>query len=92
MSKILEKEFRNELYKNLCDAGYDKAEATSIVSVKYSAALKEKVVIDLKDLITNVEADNFDVINIENIGNNIGELVKIKEFFEKKEKKSEKSS
>ena len=92
MSKILEKEFRNELYKNLCDAGYDKAEATSIVSVKYSAALKEKVVIDLKDLITNVEADNFDAINIENIGNNIGELVKIKEFFEKKEKKSEKSS
>lgn len=92
MSKILEKDFRNELYKNLCDAGYDKAEATSIVSVKYSAALKEKVVIDLKDLINNVEADKFDVINIENIGANIGELVKIKDFFEKKEKKSEKSS
>ena len=92
MSKILEKEFRNELYKNLCDAGYDKAEATSIVSVKYSAALKEKVVIDLKDLITNVEADNFTALSIENIGNNIGELIKIKEFFEKKEKKSEKSS
>lgn len=92
MSKILEKEFRNELYKNLCDAGYDKAEATSIVSVKYSAALKEKVVTDLKDLIINVEADNFTALSIENIGNNIGELVKIKEFFEKKEKKSEKSS
>ena len=92
MSKILEKDFRNELYKNLCDAGYSKGEATSIVSVKYSTALKEKVVIDLKDLITNVEADNFDAINIENIGNNIGELMKIKEFFENREKKSEKSS
>lgn len=98
MSKILEKDFRNELYKNLCDAGYSKGEATSIVSVKYSTALKEKVVIDLKDLITNVEADNFDTINIENIGNNIGELVKIKEFFDKKKtldetkKNSEKSS
>ena len=92
MSKILEKEFRNELYKNLCDAGYDKAEATSIVSVKYSAALKEKVVTDLKDLIINIEADNFEALSVENIGNNIGELVKIKEFFEKKEKKSEKSS
>jgi hypothetical protein len=92
MSKILEKEFRNELYKNLCDAGYDKAEATSIVSVKYSAALKEKVVTDLKDLIVNIEADNFEALSVENIGNNIGELVKIKEFFEKKEKKSEKSS
>ena len=92
MSKILEKDFRNELYKNLCDAGYDKAEATSIVSVKYSAALKEKVVTDLKDLIVNIEADNFEALSVENIGNNIGELVKIKEFFEKKEKKSEKSS
>ena len=92
MSKILEKEFRNELYKNLCDAGYDKAEATSIVSVKYSAALKEKIVTDLKDLIVNIEADNFEALSVENIGNNIGELVKIKEFFEKKEKKSEKSS
>ena len=87
MSKILEKEFRNELYKNLCDAGYDKAEATSIVSVKYSAALKEKIVTDLKDLIVNIEADNFEALSVENIGNNIGELVKIKEFFEKKEKK-----
>jgi len=92
MSKILEKEFRNELYKNLCDAGYDKAEATSIVSVKYSAALKEKIVTDLKDLIVNIEADNFEALSVENIGNSIGELVKIKEFFEKKEKKSEKSS
>ena len=92
MSKILEKDFRNELYKNLCDAGYDKAEATSIVSVKYSAALKEKVVTDLKDLIVNIEADNFEALSVENIGNNIGELVKIKEFFENKEKKSEKSS
>jgi len=92
MSKILEKDFRNELYKNLCDAGYDKAEATSIVSVKYSAALKEKIVTDLKDLIVNIEADNFEALSVENIGNNIGELVKIKEFFEKKEKKSEKSS
>ena len=92
MSKILEKEFRNELYKNLCDAGYDKAEATSIVSVKYSAALKEKIVTDLKDLIVNIEADNFEALSVENIGNSIGELVKIKEFFDKKEKKSEKSS
>jgi len=92
MSKILEKEFRNELYKNLCDAGYDKAEATSIVSVKYSAALKEKIVTDLKDLIVNIEADNFEALSVENIGNSIGELVKKKEFFDKKEKKSEKSS
>ena len=92
MSKILEKDFRNELYKNLCDAGYSKGEATSIVSVKYSAALKEKVVTDLKDLIVNIEADNFEALSVDNIGNNIGELVKIKEFFEKKEKKSEKSS
>lgn len=40
MSKILEKEFRNELYKNLCEAGYEKQEAQKIVSVKYRDTLR----------------------------------------------------
>ena len=97
MSKILEKDFRNELYKNLCDAGYDKAEATSIVSVKYSSALKEKVIGHLKQMVDNVENDKFN-ISTEELTNDLSELTKIKEFFDKKQaideskKNSEKSS
>jgi hypothetical protein len=97
MSKILEKDFRNELYKNLCDAGYSKGEATSIVSVKYSSALKEKVIGHLKQMVDNVENDKFN-ISTEELTNDLSELTKIKEFFDKKQaideskKNSEKSS
>ena len=97
MSKILEKDFRNELYKNLCDAGYSKGEATSIVSVKYSSALKEKVIGNLKQMVDNVENDKFN-ISTEELTNDLSELTKIKEFFDKKQaideskKNSEKSS
>jgi hypothetical protein len=97
MSKILEKDFRNELYKNLCDAGYSKGEATSIVSVKYSSALKEKVIGHLKQMVDNVEYDKFN-ISTEELTNDLSELTKIKEFFDKKQaideskKNSEKSS
>ena len=97
MSKILEKDFRNELYKNLCDAGYSKGEATSIVSVKYSSALKEKVVGHLKQMIDDVENDKFNP-STEELTNDLSELTKIKEFFDKKQaideskKNSEKSS
>ena len=97
MSKILEKDFRNELYKNLCDAGYSKGEATSIVSVKYSSALKEKVISNLKQMVDNVEHDTFN-ISTEELTNDLSELTKIKDFFDKKQaideskKNSEKSS
>ena len=79
MSKILEKDFRNELYKNLCDAGYSKGEATSIVSVKYSSALKEKVIGHLKQMVDNVENDKFN-ISTEELTNDLSELTKIKEL------------
>ena len=95
MGKILEKEFRNELYKNLCEAGYSKGEATSIVSVKYSSALKEDLIGKLNQFIKNVDEDNYDfTINGEEINNSLSELGKLKEFFAKKEsrEKSEKSS
>ena len=97
MSKILEKDFRNELYKNLCDAGYSKGEATSIVSVKYSSALKEKVIEHLKQMVENVENDTFD-ISTEEFTFDLSELTKLKDFFDKKQaideskKNSEKSS
>lgn len=93
MGKILEKEFRNELYKNLCEAGYSKAEATNIVSVKYASALKTDLVEKLKTQAANLEADKDElVLSTDEYANCLSELAKLKEFFGKKEKISEKSS
>lgn len=86
MSKILDKDFRNELYKNLCDAGYSKGEATSIVSVKYRDALKDKLIFNLKEQVSNIEEDRYvNIINLEEFTASLGELTKIQEFFKKKE-------
>lgn len=93
MSKILDKDFRNELYKNLCDAGYSKGEATSIVSVKYNDALKISLVEKLRAQADNIENGNKElVLSTDEYSNILAELVKLEEFFAKKEKNSEKSS
>ena len=41
--KILDGNFRKELYKNLVEIGYEKQEAQKIVGVKYFKALKENL-------------------------------------------------
>ena len=93
MSKILDKDFRNELYKSLCDAGYSKGEATSIVSVKYNDALKTSLVEKLRAQADNIENGNKElVLSTDEYSNILAELVKLEEFFAKKEKNSEKSS
>ena len=93
MVKILDKDFRNELYKNLCDAGYSKGEATSIVSVKYRDALKTNLVEKLRAQADNVENGKDELIlSVDEYSNILAELVKLEEFFNKKEKNSEKSS
>ena len=93
MVKILDKDFRNELYKNLCDAGYSKGEATSIVSVKYRDALKTNLVEKLRAQADNVENSKDELIlSVDEYSNILAELVKLEEFFNKKEKNSEKSS
>lgn len=93
MSKILDKDFRNELYKNLCDAGYSKGEATSIVSVKYRDALKTNLVEKLRAQADNVENGKDELIlSVDEYSNILAELVKLEEFFNKKDKNSEKSS
>lgn len=61
MSKILNGEFRKELYKNLVDAGYEKLEAQKIIGSKYYAALSEDLQESLKALsetITNGDYEN----------------------------------
>ena len=47
MEKILESDFRNNLYKSLVEAGYEKKEAQKIVGVKYHQALKADVILRL---------------------------------------------
>jgi hypothetical protein len=57
--KILDNDFRKGLYKNLVDAGYDKAEAQKIVGVKYFNALKEKVNTTISTISEHLANDNF---------------------------------
>ena len=93
MGKILEKEFRNELYKNLCEAGYEKQEAQKIVSVKYRDILKGKLMESLHAQIDSIEDGKNELIVItEALANGLSELTKLNDFFEKLEKNSEKSS
>lgn len=61
-TKILDNDFRKELYKNLVEAGYEKTEAQQIVGVKYFTALKEKVLETANTIIANVNDDNFDAL------------------------------
>lgn len=93
MGKILEKEFRNELYKNLCEAGYEKQEAQKIVSVKYRDILKGKLMESLHAQIDSIkDGKNELIVNTEELANGLSELTKLNDFFEKLEKNSEKSS
>ena len=80
MSKILENEFRKELYKNLTDAGYDKKEAQQIVGKKYYEALKEVTKDLVGNLMASIEVDNYEYDTTELL-NNIGELAKLKEIL-----------
>lgn len=84
MSRILESEFRKELYKNLVDAGYDKQEAQKIVGVKYFNALKESTLSVLRNIYNEVEVNQFNMLTDEFIlkfNENINELNKMQEFI-----------
>ena len=61
-TKILDNDFRKELYKNLVEAGYEKTEAQQIVGVKYFTALKERVIETANTIIANVNDGNFDAL------------------------------
>ena len=81
MGKILEKDFRNGLYKSLVEAGYNKDEAQKIIGQKYYGALKEDVVKRLNEAIENVNNDNvaFQVDAV--INESLAELTKLKEIL-----------
>ena len=80
MSKILESEFRNNLYKSLVEAGYEKKEAQKIVGVKYHGALKADLKAKLNVLVARVEGEDYDnlAFNGEELNGIVEELKKIK--------------
>lgn len=83
MAKILESDFRKELYKNLVEAGYEKMEAQKIIGNKYHVALKESLADKFKELVKAVDEENYDAIVIDNeqINGTIEELKKVKELL-----------
>lgn len=82
--KILDSDFRKELYKNLVEAGYEKQEAQKIVGVKYYNALKDKMLTLLSSLSSDINGNQFnslseDFINVYNA--DIAELQKMSEYL-----------
>lgn len=93
MSKILDKDFRNELYKSLQEAGYSKGEATNIVSIKYSEALKINLVNKLREQADSIEHGKEELLlSADEYSSILSEWAKLKEFFGKKEEKNSKKS
>ena len=84
MDKILDGEFRNTLYKNLVDAGYQKKEAQKIIGVKYHDALRDDLRKRLAVLSTLVESETYDslVFNGEELNAIVDELKKVKGVIE----------
>ena len=83
MDKILDGEFRNTLYKNLVDAGYEKKEAQKIIGVKYHSALKAELVGILKDNLQVIEEEVYDItFDADKLNGMITELKKVKDVIE----------
>jgi uncharacterized protein YpiB (UPF0302 family) len=81
MSKILEAEFRKELYKTLTEAGYEKKEAQAIVGKKYYETLRAKLREDLANALDKVDREMYEWSVAElNIDETLSELTKMKEF------------
>ena len=84
MDKILDGEFRNTLYKNLVDAGYEKKEAQKIIGVKYHSALKADFKAILSVLVARVEGEDYDNITFDadKLNGMLAELKKVKGVIE----------
>ena len=83
MVKILDGEFRKNLYKDLVDAGYDKQEAQVIVGKKYYVALNDHVLNTLATLLEDVRNERYDVGKVvQDLPDQFGELAKMHDFLE----------
>ena len=82
MSKILDGEFRKELYKNLVEAGYEKAEAQKIVGAKYYTALKDDVTHEVDSFLNDIVKENYDTtLNYEEVSKKLGELKNLSQIL-----------
>ena len=82
--KILDSDFRKELYKNLVEAGYEKQEAQKIVGVKYYNALKDKMLTLLSSLSSDINGNQFNSLSedfINGYNADIAELQKMSEYL-----------
>ena len=82
--KILDSEFRKELYKNLVEAGYEKQEAQKIVGVKYLKALKDSLTNMFSMILQNLEHNEIEPLDeplVNDINNSISELKKMSEYL-----------
>ena len=82
--KILDGNFRKELYKNLVEIGYEKQEAQKIVGFKYFKALKESLTNMFNMILQNLEHDEIEPLDeplVNDINNSISELKKMKEYL-----------
>lgn len=90
MVKILDGEFRKNLYKDLVDAGYEKQEAQLIVGKKYYSALVDHVADTLTSLADDVRNERYaenDVLKelfiiIKELPDQFAELSKLNSFLE----------
>lgn len=86
MSKILDPDFRKELYKNLVEAGYEKAEAQKIVGVKYHKALKDDVTQTVDSFLNDIVKENYDTsLNYEDVHSKLGELKNLQQVLNAQE-------
>ena len=82
MGKILDSEFRKELYKYIVDAGYEKVEAQKIVGKKYYSELLEDVKHTVDVVLSNLVKEDFnETFDCETINKNVEELKKLKELL-----------
>ncbi len=81
MGKILEAEFRKELYKTLTEAGYEKKEAQAIVGKKYYETLRAKLREDLTNALDKVDREMYEwsIADLK-VDETLSELTKMKEF------------
>lgn len=80
MTKILESDFRNGLYKSLVDAGYSKDEAKVIVGKQYFTALKDNLLLRLQEMTSLIQEDEFK-IELKTFEDALSELEKMKSFL-----------
>jgi hypothetical protein len=82
MGKILDSDFRKELYKNLVEAGYEKVEAQKIVGKKYYAELLENLKQGVDAFLSSLVKEDFtETLDCESIASKVDELRKLKELL-----------